>query len=195
MKNSFKDAIQPKSQRKTALVLGGALLLMAVLSGISIPVLGTLTASIGVVGIFLLDMLVSFGIYKYHKKYKPQLAKMSSLLRLLYTGILGAGVGYHLAGNVLLFTKLWGVGLIAFGIHLISLGILFNNEGGKKWVNISIKSLLIIAGVGYTIQYVGILMVPNPVGFAILIEFIFILPMILGEVLYALWMLFKGGKN
>lgn len=193
-KNSDDD-IQLKSQRKTARVIGGALLLMAVLSAISIPALGTLTASIGLVGIFLLDILVSFCIYKYHKKDKPKLAKTSSLLRLLYTGIFGAGVSYHLAGNVLLFTKLWGVGLIAFGIHLISMGILFNNEGGKKWVNILIKSLLIIAGIGYIIQYVGILVVPNPAGFAILIESIFIVPMILGEVLYALWMLFRGGRN
>lgn len=189
------DEIPKKSGRKTAWIIGGSLLLMAVLSGISIPVLGTLTASIGLIGIFLLDIVVSFGIYKYHKKEKPKLAKASSILRLLYTAILGVGIGYHIAGNLGMFNMLWGIGLIAFGIHLITLGIVFHNEGGKKWVNILIKSLLILAGIGYIIQYVGILVVPNPVGFAVLIESIFIVPMILGEVFYALWMLIKGGKS
>jgi hypothetical protein len=185
---------QNKQKRKTARTIGGALLLMAVLAGISIPAVGSLAASIGLVGVFLLDVLVSLGIIKYHKKEKPKLAKKSGILRLIYTAFLGVGIGYSFGGNVSMFNSIWGVGLIVFGVHLISLGILFNNNGGKKWVNILIKSLLIAAGIGYIIQYVGILLVPNPIGFAAAIETIFILPMILGEVSYALWMLIKGGK-
>lgn len=183
------------SKRKTALVIGGTLLSMALLAGVTIPALGTLTASLGLIGIFILDVLVSLGIYNYHKKEKPKLAKNTAFLRLLYTAILGIGIVYHILGNVPMFNTIWGVGLIAFGIHLITLGILFNNEGGKRWVNALIKSLLIIAGIGYVIQYVGILVVANPTGFAALIESIFIVPMILGEVFYALWMLVKGGKQ
>lgn len=186
--------IQHKSERKTAQIIGGALLLMAVLAGLSVSALGTLPASIGLVGVFLLDILVSFCIFKYYKKEKPKLAKSSSFLRLLYTGILGVAIGNLFAGNVPMFNTIWGVGLIAFGIHLITLGILFDNEGGKKWVNVMIKSLLVLAGIGYLIQYVGILVVPNPIGFAALMESIFILPMILGEVFFALWMLIKGGR-
>jgi hypothetical protein len=185
---------QNKQKRKTARTIGGALLLMAVLAGISIPGVGSLAASIGLVGVFLLDVVVSLGIIKYHKKEKPKLAKKSGILRLIYTAFLGVGIGYSFGGNVSMFNSIWGVGLIVFGVHLISLGILFNNNGGKKWVNILIKSLLIAAGIGYIIQYVGILLVPNPIGFAAAIETIFILPMILGEVFYALWMLIKGGK-
>jgi hypothetical protein len=185
---------QNKQKRKTARTIGGALLLMAVLAGISIPAVGSLAASIGLVGVFLLDVVVSLGIIKYHKKEKPKLAKKSGILRLIYTAFLGVGIGYSFGGNVSMFNSIWGVGLIVFGVHLISLGILFNNNGGKKWVNILIKSLLIAAGIGYIIQYVGILLVPNPIGFAAAIETIFILPMILGEVFYALWMLIKGGK-
>lgn len=182
-------------ERKTAITIGGALLLMAVLSGISIPVLGSVTASIGLVGIFLLDILVSFAISRYHKKYQPKLARTAGILRLTYTAVFGVGIGYHLAGNVVLFNKFWGIGLIVFGLHLIALGVLFHNEGGKKWVNVGIKSLLIIAGIGYIVQQVGVLLVANPVAYAALIQSIFIAPMILGEVLYALWMLFKGGKG
>jgi hypothetical protein len=183
-----------KKERKTARIIGGALLLMAVLAGISIPSVGTLGASIGLVGVFLLDIAVSIGIIKYHKKEKPKLAKASGILRLIYTAFLGVGIGHLFAGNVRMFNDIWGLGLIMFGIHLITLGVLFNNNERKKWVNILIKSLLITAGIGYIIQYVGILMVPNPVGFVATVETIFILPMILGEVSYALWMLIQGGK-
>lgn len=198
-KNSFnfiekKETNNIAPKRKTAKVIGGSLLLMAVLAGIAMPALGTLTASLGLIGIFILDILVSFGIYNYHKNEKTKLARVTSIMRLIYTAIFGIGIGYHIMGNVPLFNQIWGIGLITFGIHLITLGILYNNEGGKKWINIIIKSLLIIAGIGYLIQYVGILFVANPLGYAKLIQSIFIIPMILGEITYAVWMLIKGGK-
>jgi hypothetical protein len=193
--NKPNSKIKNTPKRKTAKITGWSLLLMAVLSGISIPVLGTLTASIGLIGIFILDILVSFGILKYYKKEKPKLAKVSSILRLLYTAILGIAIGHHIAGSVSMFNHVWGIGLIVFGIHLITLGIMFNNESGKKWVNYLIKGLLIFAGLGYIILNVGILIVPNPVGFTAMIEPIFIIPMVLGEVLFALWMLIRGGKT
>ena len=187
-------ATPQKSERKTARIIGGALLLMALASGIAIPALGTLTASIGLVAIFLLDIVASLGIYQYHKKEKPKLAKASGFLRLLYTTIFGIGIGYHIGGNVPMFHKFWESGLITFGLHLITLGILFNNKGGKKWVNVLIKSLLILAGIGYVIQNVEILVVANPASFSKLIESLFIVPMLLGEVFYALWLWIKGGK-
>lgn len=187
---------QPIHQRrKTAITIGGALLLMAIFSGISIPVLGTVTASIGLVSIFVLDILVSLALICYYKKYQPRLARTTGILRLFYTAVFGVGIGHHLAGNVALFNKFWGIGLIVFGFHLIALGVLFHNEGGKKWVNVGIKSLLILAGIGYIVQQVGVLLVANPVAYAALIQSIFIAPMILGEVLFALWILFKGGKG
>jgi len=116
-------------------------------------------------------------------------------LRLLYSAIFGVGIGYHIVGNVAIFNKFWSLGLIAFGFHLIALGILFNNEGGKKWVNYTIKSLLIIAGIGYILLNVGLLFTANPAAFTALIQPIFIVPQLLGEVLFALWMIIKGGKK
>jgi hypothetical protein len=142
-KTSSAGDSQNMENRKTARTIGGALLLMAVLAGISIPSVGTLAASVGLIGVFLLDIVVSLGIIKYYKKEKPKLAKRSGVLRLLYTAFLGVAIGYSTVGNVSMFNSIWGVGLIVFGVHLISLGILFNNNGGKKWVNLSIKSLLI----------------------------------------------------
>ena len=184
-----------KSKRKEAITIGGAIIVMAVLAGISIPALGTVTASIGLVAILLLDVLISIGIIRYYRDKKPKLAKTTGYLRLLYSVIFGVGIGYHIVGNVSIFNKFWSLGLITFGFHLIALGILFNNEGGKKWVNFTIKSLLIIAGIGYILLNVGLLFTANPAAFTAFIEPIFIVPQLLGEVLFALWMIIKGGKK
>jgi hypothetical protein len=85
-KSSDKDAterVKMSAQRKTAIVTGASLLLMAVLAGISMPALGTVMASVGLIGIFILDLLVAIGVVKYHKKEKPRLAKVSGFLRML----------------------------------------------------------------------------------------------------------------
>lgn len=189
-----REEVVKKTKRKYGILTGVGLLLMAVFAGIAIPVLGTLTASLGLIGIFLLDLLVAITIFKFHKVENLKLSKITSALRLLYTFILGIAVGFHIGGNVSMFNYIWGVGLITFGFHLISLGILFKNAKGKKWLNILIKSLLITGGIGYVIQYIGVLLVVNPLTFTAFVEPIFIIPMILGEVFYAFWMLLKGGK-
>lgn len=165
-----------------------------------------LRSVVGWMVILVLDLLVSLGIYNYYKKEKPKLARGTALLRLIYSSILGLGIFQLLAvkrdsaalliyNSIQSFQYIWGLGLIVFGLHLISLGLLYHNEGGKKWVNTLIKSLLIVAGIGYVLLYVGILVVPNPASFAAIVQPIFLLPMILGETLYAIWKLIKGGKK
>ncbi|MFA9212613.1 MAG: DUF4386 domain-containing protein [Candidatus Methylacidiphilales bacterium] len=236
MPNNFKQqsAVEeelPKknkiSKRKLALIIGISLLLMAVVATLTVPPLtelfvlnnatltglnvtsnfGKYTAAVfGWVIIGILDLIASWGIYKYYKDEEPKKAKITSGLRVLYTAILGIGIAQlfmvssissaaTIYSHINMFNKIWGIGLIVFGFHLIALGLLYKNEGGKKWVNITIKSLLIAAGIGYIIQYVGILLVANPVTYAAFVQPIFIIPMILGEILYAIWKIAKGGKK
>lgn len=222
-----KDTKPIPKQRKIAIFTGVSLVLMALVAALTVPPLAelfvsgnrTLTATnvtsnfseyinalIGWVTIFFLDILVAIGVYKYYKKEKPKLATSTSVLRLIYTAILGAGIIHLLLvtpksstltiyNNINSFNKLWGIGLIVFGIHLIALGILFKNEGGKKWVTTTIKTLLIVAGIGYTLQYAGVLLLANPTAYTKLMESIFLVPMILGELSYAIWKIVKGGKQ
>ncbi len=155
--------------------------------------------------IFFLDVLISIGVYNYYKKEKPLPALGAGLLRLVYSAFLGVGIVQLLRaasapqsaiyGFLNSFHHFWSWGLIVFGLHLMALGILYHNEGGKTWINISIKAFLIVAGIGYMALNIGLLIVPNPVAFAALIEPIFLVPQILGEVFFALWMLAKGGKQ
>ncbi len=167
---------------------------------------GFIGAIIGWIGIFILDVLVSIGVLKYYQKEKARLAIFTGVSRALYTLVLGGAITQLLLVNLSLsstqiyhllqaFNQIWGWGLILFGVHLIMLGILYHNEGGKKWFNILIKVLLISAGIGYLLQYIGILLVANPIAFAATVESIFLVSMILGEVLFAFWILFKGGKS
>jgi hypothetical protein len=92
------------------------------------------------------------------------------------------------------FSSIWSWGLIVFGLHLIVLGLAYKNEGGRKWFTILMKSLLIIAGIGYMIQNIALLLVPSPIAFLATIESIFMIFMIVGEMAFAIWMLIKGGK-
>lgn len=155
--------------------------------------------------ILFLDLLVSVGVYAYYKKEKAKIAFISASLRLLYSIFLGAAI-YRLLKvttsvpptaiyvHIRAFYAIWGWGLIVFGLHLMVLGILFKNESGKKWPAIIIKALLILAGAGYLVLYAGMLIVPDPLAFKAIVEPVFLVPMILGEIFFALWMLVKGGK-
>ena len=215
------------SKRNWAIIIGIALLMMALVAAFSAPAISgffvggnaALTALnvttqiskynnavISWILIFFLDVLVSLGILKYYKRENNKIAFISSGLRLIYSVFLGAAIMQLLKvtlttapvaiyNSIKGFNTSWSLGLIVFGIHLISLGILFNKEGGKKWVNITIQTLLIVAGAGYIILNAGMLLVPNPLAFTALVQPVFLIPMILGEVFFAIWMLVKGKNN
>jgi len=225
-KNENKSPQVKNPRRRTALMIGISLVLMALIAGFAATTIGQIFvvgnamqtslnlatnwggfvfAIAGWVIIFILDVLVAVGVLKYYKKERSKLAWLSSVLRFIYTAILGGAILQLFLVNTALeatktysllasFNSIWGWGLIIFGLHLITLGVLYENENGKKWLTITIKALLILAGIGYLIQYIGILIVANPIAFAATIEAIFIPAMILGEIGFAIWMLVMGGK-
>lgn len=226
-KNALRKRKPWFTPRRTALLIGIALLLMAVAGGVAASITGglfvagnvaqtALNVSQGVSrfngavagwGItWLLDILTSVGVIGYFREKKPKLAWLSGGLRLGYSAVLGgaivqllrlnpAGPASQIFNHLQTFSNLWGAGLIVFGLHLIALGVLFNPEGGKKWVKWGIKGALIVAGLGYVIEQVGALFVPNPAAFVASLQPVFIIPMIVGEVAFAIWMIAKGGKK
>lgn len=185
-----------KRKRGTAIVIGSSIILMAVTVGFSFPV--TKYNKIGWVVIIILDVIVSFGVYLYYKKDDAKRAFASAFLRFIYTIFLSIAtaqlfLGSNFINQVNSFTVIWGWGLIVFGLHLIVLGSLFKSE--SKWFNCLVVILLIFAGLGYMTQYIGILLVPNPAQFVATVEPFFLVPAILGEILFALWMIIKGNKK
>lgn len=213
------------TNRSAALLIGASLIVMAIVAAFSAPVMEKIyipgnpgvtafnTTSeykrfnysiTGWLIIFLLDVLLSGAIYSYYKQEKYRLSITSGLLRILYSLFLGIAIirllqlsksspEMTIYQHLQNFHDIWGWGLIAFGFHLITLGMLFNSH--RKWLNITINTLLISAGAGYLIIYIGILFVPDPPAFKAKVTPVFLIPMIFGEIFFAFWMLIKGGKN
>lgn len=90
------------------------------------------------------------------------------------------------------FKEIWSFGLIIFGLHLLGLGYLTFKSGvvPKVW-----SILLTFAALGYIITNVGSLLLSTFENYKHTIEILFILPMILGEMGLAIWLLLKGGKE
>ncbi|MEQ9229873.1 MAG: DUF4386 domain-containing protein, partial [Cyclobacteriaceae bacterium] len=148
------------SQRKFALLSGWSLITMAIVAGYAygyvystLVVKGNATQTLeniqndpstflgGVIGwmvIFILDLIVAWGLYQFLKDVNPKLSLNTAVLRFAYTGILGAAI-FQLGQVIPLidggsandittlinsFEIKWSYGLIVFGLHLVGLALL-----------------------------------------------------------------------
>jgi hypothetical protein len=83
------------------------------------------------------------------------------------------------------FEKIWSLGLIVFGFHLLSLGYLSFTSGQQpRYLGI----LLLISGISYIITHGGFQLFPEQTQITGQIETILMLPMALGEMVFAVWM-------
>ena len=125
-----------------------------------------------------------------------------ALLNLVFVLLLSSGADYlkafesaQLQALVLLFLNafdgIWSIGLVVFGLHLFLLGYLVYRSG---YVPNILGFLLIIASFGYLLTDGANLLLPNNEALISTLEMIFMLPMIIGEVGLALWLLLKGQK-
>jgi hypothetical protein len=89
------------------------------------------------------------------------------------------------------FESMWSIGLIVFGGHLLIVGnVAIKSNGIPKIISI----LLVIAGVGYMLIHLCNVFLPQYDGVITVLKFVFTVPMIVGELGFGLWLLFKGGK-
>lgn len=164
--------------------------------------------------VLICDVLVAWALYIFLKQVNKSLSLLMAWLRLVYSVFIGiallnlvnillliSGADYLLAfktdqlhAQVLLlfnaFNDIWGIGLVIFGLHLFSLGYLIIESGYiPKFLGI----LIIIASFGYLITNLGNLLLSNYENYEAIIILVFIVPMFLGELGLALWLIFKGG--
>lgn len=159
--------------------------------------------------IALCDVVAAWALYLLFKSTHPGLALLTALLRLAYTGFLEMAIGDLLSASALLesgaelspdllnqqvllqlesFEDTWSLGLIIFGLHLAALGMLARGTAAGSWIWVL---LLLIAGCSYTFLHLQSLLgiAPNlPWG---TIENILAVPMTIGELGFALWLLVK----
>ncbi|MGR6544085.1 DUF4386 domain-containing protein [Paenibacillus tundrae] len=171
---------------------------------------------IGWIIVWLCDIVVTCTCYLFFKKLNKKLAVICACLRLVYTLLLGWAVInlifilpliqkiVHVSGEFAIshgeqimsylqnFQDVWSVGLIVFGSHLMILGILvLKADEAPKWIAI----LLLLASVGYFVIHSLELIGPAVKNVTDVINMIMATPMAVGELSFALWLIYRGGKN
>ena len=165
--------------------------------------------------IFICDVVVAWALYIFLQPINKNLSLLGALLRLTYTAILGvailnlifvslltSGADYlfllsdqQLQALTLLFLEafhfIWFIGLVIFGGHLMIVGYLsFHSKQIPKIISI----LLIIASLGYIVIHLFSAFFPHFDAIINVLKIIFTVPMILGELGFGLWLLFRGGS-
>ncbi|WP_340007594.1 DUF4386 domain-containing protein [Paenibacillus sp. FSL K6-0276] len=168
---------------------------------------------LGWVIILVSDIVVAWAFYMFLKPMNNGLSLLGAWFRLTYAAILGIAIlnllfvwllansadplsiSDQLQAQVMLyldaFESVWSIGLIVFGGHLLIVGyVAVKSNGIPKIISI----LLVIAGVGYMLIHLCNAFLPQFDGVITVLKFIFTVPMIVGELGFGLWLLFKGGK-
>ncbi|WP_405566963.1 DUF4386 domain-containing protein [Polaribacter sp. Asnod6-C07] len=151
--------------------------------------------------ILFLDIVVSYSLYRYFKKINKKIALWASSIRLIYTLIFGFSIIFliqnaqvneltnsSINSNYHQFLSIWNVGLIIFGVHILMIGKLMKQY---KSIPKILSYITLLAGLSYILVHV--LKLTNPTAEIVLhIEMVLIIPMALGELGLAIWLLFKG---
>lgn len=165
--------------------------------------------------ILVSDIIISWALYGFLQQVDRSAALLGAWFRLIYCAILGAALlnlvyvllllsGGHtpavqsdqLNAQVMLlieaFHKMWSLGLIVFGLHLLVIGQLVLQSG---FIPKILGILLLIAAVSYIAVHALHVFFPQVEQTTAIIENILSLPMALGELAFGLWLLLKGGRT
>lgn len=173
------------------------------------------TGIIGWLIILIADIVVAWSLYLFLKPLNNHLSLLGGWLRLIYAGILEIAIlnlifisiltnsteyfssfkNNQLPIFVMLFLKafeiLWSFGLIIFGGHLMVVGYLtFKSNIVPKVISL----LLFIASISYIIIHFNYTFLPQFNEVTATLKSILSVPMVLGELSFGIWLLFKGEK-
>ena len=163
------------------------------------PILLWLVAAVWA-AVALLDLLVSYGIYVVYRGSARVLSILAAAVRVIYTIVLVVAVAElwsllfnNYATSALdrfdSFEKIWSRGLVIFGVHLLMLSrlVIYAKRSGAL-----VAMLLGVGGAGYVVVnglkvFGSQLLVMQDLLIAVLS-----IPMVLGELLFALVLLTSG---
>ena len=171
----------------------------------------------GILGfIFMLffDVLLVWALYVFLKKVNRKVSLIASSLRLINAIIFGIAL-YNLIkvyqtfenpniniqpfemqqqiiSSLETFNQVWTVGLIIFGVHLTFLGYLIFKS---NFIPNSLGLLLFIATLGYLIDGTANLFMPNYTDYKDVFAVVVIMPAVIGEFSFTIWLLVKGFKK
>ena len=158
--------------------------------------------------IFICDIIAGWALYIFHKKNNQRISLLAAGARLVYAIILAVaisnlthvvhiidnGIGPNTSQQVIFyleaFEEVWSMGLIIFGLHLFLLGFLAYKSDAHKIFGI----LLCFAGISYFLIH-GIKWYSSDLSNQLnTLEAILSIPMAIGELAYAVWLIIRGGK-
>jgi hypothetical protein len=128
-----------------------------------------------------------FGLALYHLLGVSQMVNGADYLSVFTPGQLHARIMLSLAA----FNHTWLIGLIFFGFHLLLLGYLIIKSG---YIPKILGILLIIAAFGYLIDSFASFLLANYADFQTVFMLIVVVPGIIGELSFTIWLIWKGGK-
>lgn len=158
--------------------------------------------------VLVLDIVVSCIFYFFFRQVNKVLSLTSALFRLIYSFVLGIALlkivsvmqlFNHLPQTeIMIITKLksfldiWSFGLILFGFHLFSLGFLIFKSGFMPKI---LGVLVLLGSICYIATNTANMLMPNYIVYKETVDMFLSMPMALGELALAVWMVFKGGKD
>ena len=163
--------------------------------------------------IFITDFIVAIALYYFFRSTSRQVSMITAIIRIIYTLILGIAIiqlfrivpflsSDNTASGIIkiseteshlqLFEKLWSVGLIIFGLHLVGLGYLSVKSKSVHWL---LGYLLYFGGISYTFIHFTSQMSLFDTKVINSVENILSLPMALAEILLAFWLVYNGFRK
>ncbi|SFS75480.1 DUF4386 domain-containing protein [Lutibacter maritimus] len=162
---------------------------------------------IGFIIMLFFDVLLVRSLFDLTKSISKNISYLASFFRLLHAVFFGVALFKFLeiyqltresnstniqnsvAELLLDFEKLWTVGLLFFGVHLIVLGYLAIKS---TYIPKTLGVLLLLAAIGYIIDGLAKLFMSNYSDYKDVFEVIVIMPSVIGEFSLAVWLLIKG---
>jgi hypothetical protein len=190
------------NDRRAAVLAGFGLLLMSVIAPFAI--LGVIDdvvareraaeggafwlAVTGVVVIALLDLLIAWALWRLFTPVDRRLAELAGGARAAYAVVYLVAIASLATASpsgVARYQDIWDLGLFLFGVHLVLVGVLCWRSGV---VPRFIGALVVLAGVAYAVDSVGVLVSDSYD--SDLASFLFV-----GEVALMLWLIWWGVRR
>lgn len=159
----------------------------------------------------IFDVLLVWSLFNLTKSTSKNLSYIASFFRLLHalffgvaffkllqiyqlTNIADSSIELQHQVTKLLsgFDILWTIGLLFFGIHLIVLGYLIIKS---IYIPKALGVLLLLGAFGYIVDGIAKLSMSNYDDYKNIFEVIVIIPTVIGELSFTIWLLIKGFKK
>ena len=164
----------------------------------------------------IFDLVLTWALFELLKPVSESLSRFAAWFRLVNCAVFAVAL-YHLFSAVNLtadteylalfgekqakalfmqklsdFDSLWLIGLVFFGIHLIALGVLVLKSASVPRL---LGILLVLAGLGYLTDSFAQFLLPDYGNYQDLFMMAVVLPGVVGEMSFTIWLLIKGSKK